>query len=47
MKSSSADLGNGRVHSFFLPYYLNELALKKSSSFVLLMGMVPSKHLPY
>ena len=47
MRSGSSDLGNRKVLCFVLPYLLNELSLKTSSSFVLLMGMVPSAHLPY
>uniref|UniRef100_A0A2P2KGI9 Uncharacterized protein MANES_03G087500 n=1 Tax=Rhizophora mucronata TaxID=61149 RepID=A0A2P2KGI9_RHIMU len=46
MRSGSEDLGLGTL-PFFLPYPLMELALKTSSLFVLLMGMVSSGHLPF
>lgn len=35
-EASSSDLGNGKALCFVLPYLLNELSLKISSSFVLL-----------
>jgi len=40
------DIGFGVVCRF-LPYRRIELALSRSSFFVLLMGTVPSGHLPF
>lgn len=47
IRSGWADLGLGTVLCFFLPYLLAELALRTSSSFVLLIGMVSWGHFPF
>jgi len=45
--SGSTDMGFAVLLPFFLPYLLTELALRTSSSLVLLIGIVFSGHLPF